>query len=73
MAQARSQQPAERLLQAPGEAGELLLGEVADFEVAANPLREAVSAYFCQVIDSGRITSYNVCYTKLLRGPACPA
>jgi len=57
VAQARSQQPAERLLQAPGEAGELLLGEVADFEVAANPLREAVSAYFCQVIDSGEAIS----------------
>lgn len=53
VAQARSLQPVERLLQAPGEAGELLLGEVADFEIEANPLREAVSAYFCQVIDSG--------------------
>ena len=24
-----------------------------DFEIESNPLREAVAAYFCQVIDSG--------------------
>ena len=53
LAQVRSLQPVERLAPAPGEAGELLLGAVEDFEIAANPLREAVSAYFCQVIESG--------------------
>lgn len=53
LAQLRSLQPAERLTQAPGEAGALLLGAVEDFEITASPIREAVSAYFCQVIDSG--------------------
>ncbi|MFD1691663.1 hypothetical protein ACFSHR_09280 [Azotobacter chroococcum] len=53
VAQARSLQPAERLSQAPGEAGEFVLGAAEDFEVVANPIRVAVEAYFCRVIDSG--------------------
>jgi hypothetical protein len=45
---------ADRLAPAPSEAGEFVLGEVEAFEIAHNPIREAVSAYFCQVIDSGQ-------------------
>lgn len=44
--------PTESLASPPGNAGELLLGEVEDVEIAVSPIREAVSAYFCQVIDS---------------------
>ena len=54
LAQIRVLQPPERFAAAPGEAGEFVLGEVEAFEIAHNPIREAVSAYFCQVIDSGR-------------------
>lgn len=54
LAQLRSLQPAESLASPPGNAGELLLGEVEDFEIEVSPIREAVSAYFCQVIDSGQ-------------------
>lgn len=54
VAQIRALQPPDRFAPPPGEAGELILGEVEAFEVQGNPIREAVAAYFCQVIDSGR-------------------
>lgn len=54
VAQIRALQPADRFAPPPGEAAGLILGEVEAFEVQGNPIREAVSAYFCQVIDSGQ-------------------
>ncbi|MBB3103988.1 phosphoenolpyruvate carboxylase [Azomonas macrocytogenes] len=53
IAQIKALQPQERSLQVPVEAAELLLHEPETFEVQSNPIREAVSAYFCSVIDSG--------------------
>ncbi|GAB3462362.1 phosphoenolpyruvate carboxylase [Azotobacter salinestris] len=53
VAQIRALQPPDRFAPPPGEAGELILGEVEAFEVQGNPIREAVEAYFCRVIDSG--------------------
>ncbi|GAB3388445.1 phosphoenolpyruvate carboxylase [Azotobacter armeniacus] len=54
VAQIRALQSPDRFAPQPGEATELILGEVEAFEVQGNPIREAVSAYFCQVIDSGQ-------------------
>jgi len=54
VAQIRALQPPDRFAPAPADAGELVLGEVEAFEIEHNPIREAVSAYFCQVIDSGQ-------------------
>lgn len=54
VAQIRTLQPPDRFAPSPGEAAELILGEVEAFEVQGNPIREAVAAYFCQVIDSGQ-------------------
>lgn len=52
--QIRALQPPERFAPPPGEAAALILGEAEAFEVQGNPIREAVSAYFCRVIDSGQ-------------------
>lgn len=57
VAQIRALQPQDRFAPAPAEAGEFVLGDVEAFEIAHNPIREAVSAYFCQVIDSGQPAS----------------
>jgi len=57
VAQIRALQPQDRFAAAPAEAGEFLLGAVEAFEIEHNPIREAVSAYFCQVIDSGQPVS----------------
>lgn len=54
LAQLRTLAPADALTSPPGSAGELLLGAVEDFEIAVNPIRKAVSAYFCAVIDNGQ-------------------
>ena len=57
VAQIRALQPQDRFAPVPVDAGEFLLGEVEAFEIEHNPIREAVSAYFCQVIDSGQPVS----------------
>ena len=36
-----------------------------------NALRKSLSDFYEYVENAGRITSYNVCYTKLLRGCGC--
>jgi hypothetical protein len=54
VAQIRALQPQERLSLTPNEATEFVLGEAEDYEISHNPIREAVSQYFCQVIDSGQ-------------------
>ena len=57
VAQLRAANPQDRPVMPLGEAAEFELGAVEDFEIESNPLREAVAAYFCQVIDSGEAIS----------------
>lgn len=55
--QLRSLPAQEHLTATAGAATEFVLGAVDDFEIERNPAREAVSAYFCQVIESGQAVS----------------
>lgn len=57
LAQLRTAPSTEHIGAPPGEAGEVLLEAPDSFEVQSNPLREAVSDYFCMVIDSGQPVS----------------
>lgn len=55
--QIRSQQPRDSISSEVPEAEAVTLSEADSYEVEGNPLREAVSAYFCAVIDSGQPVS----------------
>ncbi len=55
--QIRSQQPRDSISSEVPEAAAVTLSEADSYEVEGNPLREAVAAYFCAVIDSGQPVS----------------
>jgi len=57
LAQVRAQQAQDRPTQLLGDAPDLTLHEPETFEVHLSPIRAAVDAYFCEVIDSAQAIS----------------
>ncbi|EIC23607.1 RNA-binding protein [Thiorhodovibrio frisius] len=57
LAPIRAKQTQDRPVQSLGDAPDLTLHTPDAFEVTSSPIRAAVDAYFCQVIDSGQAIS----------------